>query len=298
MDVDEFAGNDGCGGSDSKSESWKSKRLRGSTSDKASSERMMKVLAEKVSFPAVSKARLKQIKVSMLVSLSDSWDSPDPHVPPTLLHKQLVENALESSKKLLGWWFFPFDNTAFLENKIVVLYLYKENETFLADKLAAWYKKISKRKHSSVVEVVAVSIDGCSTSDEYFMDKGWFVCRADPSNSAKLCVEYFHPLFGPHEAVVAFGEDGVIQSIDASHILECQGPPFHGSLREEISQEFEYAGFNYMRHYDYSSFMKKDADEMEVERDVDVFTMHDEIGGSDLESSISKRLRRSTSNKG
>ncbi|VFR00674.1 unnamed protein product [Cuscuta campestris] len=316
----------------------------------------------------------------------------DRQVPP-VEHEELIKGALKSSKKLLRWWFFPFDNTVchrlrrmcgvdshgegvfivdpigkyvdpyglpimrdfgvdsypftrrnlvekefqrimglrlnslllpwmcvyatlvtnsgtfiinteWLKNKIVVLYLYKEKENFLADKLALWYKKNIERKHSKVVEVVAVSIDGSSTSEQYFMDKGWLVCRADPSKSAKLCDEYFHPLCGPHETVVAFGEDGVIQSMDASHILECRGPPFDGNLREEIGREFDYAGFQYLRHYDYSSFMKKGAEiklridqGMEAERDVDVLSASDGCGGSDLksESSSSKCRRLSTS---
>ncbi|VFQ73635.1 unnamed protein product [Cuscuta campestris] len=137
--------------------------------------------------------------------------------------------------------------TGMLQNKIVVLYLYIEPWKLLADKLAAWHKKNIKRKHSNVVEVVAVSIDGSGASEKHLMDKGWFVCRADPSKSCKLCDEYFHPLCGVHETLVAFGEDGRIQSMDPNHILESQFPPFHGNLREEIAREFEDAGFHYMQ---------------------------------------------------
>ncbi|VFQ67407.1 unnamed protein product [Cuscuta campestris] len=144
--------------------------------------------------------------------------------------------------------------TEVLKNKIVVLYLHNKETKFLADKLAAWYEKNMKRKHSNFVEVVVVSIgDGSmGTSDEDLMDKGWFVCRADPSKSAKLCDEYFHPLCAPHETLVAFGEDGRIQSMDPNHILESQFPPFHGNLPEQIARQFDCAGSFYMRRYDYS----------------------------------------------
>ncbi|RAL51604.1 hypothetical protein DM860_011106 [Cuscuta australis] len=185
-----------------------------------------------------------------------------------LVEKELQRiTGLRLNSLLLLWthasatlveYIHTFDfSTTLLKNKIVVLYLYKEKEKFLVDELTAWYEKNIKRKHSNVVEVVAVSIDGGGTSDKYFMDKGWLVCPAHLSMSAKLCDEYFHPLCGPHEAVVAFGEDGMIQSMDASHILECQGPRFHGNLREEICREFDDAGFQYMRHYDYSFFREE-----------------------------------------
>ncbi|VFQ67406.1 unnamed protein product [Cuscuta campestris] len=139
-----------------------------------------------------------------------------------------------------------------LKNKTVVLYLYTE-EKFLGDKLAKWYKNNIKGMHSNGVEVVAVSIDGSRTSDKHLMEKGWLVCRADPSKAAKLCDEYFHPLCGRHETLVAFGKDGLIQSMGPSHILKCRAPPFHGKLREEIAQKFEDAGFQYMRDYDHYS---------------------------------------------
>ncbi|VFQ98222.1 unnamed protein product [Cuscuta campestris] len=137
--------------------------------------------------------------------------------------------------------------TDMLTNKIVVLYLYKEKEKFLADKLSAWHKKDIKRKFSSVVAVVTVSIDGSGASDKDFMKKGLLVCLADPTKSAKLCADFFHPLCGPHETLVFFDEDGRITSMNASQILESQGPPFLGNLREEIGREFDNAGFHYMR---------------------------------------------------
>ncbi|VFQ91212.1 unnamed protein product [Cuscuta campestris] len=142
-------------------------------------------------------------------------------------------------------------STALLKNYIVVLYLFKEKEKFLADKLGARYTKNWKRKHSNVV-VVAVNIDGSHTSGEDFMARGWFVCRAKPTKSAKLCDEFFHPLCNPCETVVAFGDDGMIQSMDPNHILKCRHPPFHGDLREEIARAFDDAGLHYMRHYNYS----------------------------------------------
>ncbi|VFR02080.1 unnamed protein product [Cuscuta campestris] len=121
---------------------------------------------------------------------------------------------------------------AALNNKTVLLYLYKEQSKFLANKLAEFMsydsEKNIKREHSNDVEVVAVSIDGWDASHRKFMDKGWFVCRADSSKSAKLCDEFFHPPFSAKETVVAFGKDGLVQSMDASRL----------SLRQEIALAF------------------------------------------------------------
>lgn len=234
---------------------------------------------------------------------------------PPKLHEELLIDAL-ARKKLLGWWFFHFDNTichrlrrmcevdsghegffivdpnekyvdpyglpvfsdfgmdgypfirrkviekeferkmglrlnsllpyeyfttrihphhrlyvpiAKLENKIVIVYLYRETRKYFGNELAAWYEKNIRKKHSNV-EVVAVSIDGCRnpTTEEYFMGMGWLIYPTDPSKSAKICQEFFHPRCRALEVVVAFGEDGLIQSVDASHILESKGPPFYG----------------------------------------------------------------------
>ncbi|VFR02065.1 unnamed protein product [Cuscuta campestris] len=178
--------------------------------------------------------------------------------------KKIIDKELQRKmglrlNSLLHPWGYPsssldtctmiHDSMAMLEDKIVVLYLYKEPEKFLADRLAAWYKEIIKERDSSVVEVVAVSIDGIrGTSDEDFMALGWLVCPADPAKSAKLCGEIFHPLCGPRETLVAFDEDGQITSMDPSHILESQRPFLANNLRQEIVLEFDNAGFGYMSY--------------------------------------------------
>ncbi|VFR01265.1 unnamed protein product [Cuscuta campestris] len=116
-----------------------------------------------------------------------------------------------------------------LNYKIVLLYLCTEKEKDLADKLAVLKEGYEKREHSNVVEVVAVSID-------------------DPSKSAKLCEEFFLLRGGTHQAVVAFGEDGLIQSMDACQLLECQGgAPSHDNLHKEVAREFENDWFPYMQ---------------------------------------------------
>ncbi|VFQ78596.1 unnamed protein product [Cuscuta campestris] len=144
----------------------------------------------------------------------------------------------------------------------VVLYMYKGGKVFEkknkiwwgyedGDKLAAWYKnEIRGKGHSSSVVVVTVSMDGIDGDTDWFLETEWSVCPADPFKSAKICDEYFfHRQCRPDEVVVAFGEDGRIQSLDASHIMECQGPPFHANnLHAEIAKEFYKTGFLYMYH--------------------------------------------------
>ncbi|VFQ79129.1 unnamed protein product [Cuscuta campestris] len=102
------------------------------------------------------------------------------------------------------------------------------------------YKGGKGKGHSSSVVVVTVSMDGIDGDTHWFLEMGWLVCPADPFKSAKIRDEYFfHRQCRPDEVVVSFGEDGRIQSLDASHIMECQGPPFHANnLRAEIAKEF------------------------------------------------------------
>ncbi|VFQ91374.1 unnamed protein product [Cuscuta campestris] len=191
-----------------------------------------------------------------------------PYTRRTLVQKEFQRlRGLRLSSLLLPWEHVcrkPDDSTSSVDeipvaqalnnNKIVLLYLYTERYKSRAKKLAefTWREKNTRRKPSNV-EVVAVSIDGSGTSDKDFMEKGLLVCSADPTKSAKLCADFFHPaLCGPHETLAAFDEDGRITSMNASQFLEkspgSPHPPFHGNLREEIREEFNEAMFLYMLH--------------------------------------------------